>query len=273
MNPKKNVILPDSGVQFVGWWLNEIVKFREVFLSLMIRDIKLRYRHAALGILWVVIQPAFTMAIVYFIFSKHFSNPALDFTTYVFAGMIAWQWFASTILQASTSLIEDAKLVQKIYFPRIIIPAASVLSFAFDFLISIAALFALCWFRNAHLDFKPLIFLISIMMILGLNVFLGGALAYLSATYKDFKYVLPFIAQLGFFLTPVIYDFSVIPEKFKSLFLANPFCLPIELFRYSLFEGYTLQFNPWFAMIPIVAIVVIAFAVFKKCEFILAERL
>lgn len=224
-----------------GWRtlnLREIWAYRELFWVLTKRDIKVRYKQTALGVIWVILQPLASMVIFSIIFGSFakFPSDGFPYPVFVYAALLPWTFFASAISSSGNSVIASANLVSKVYFPRIIIPLSSVGALLVDFVISTTVLLALMAYYGVtwtlNLLAAPLLAMAVIFTALGV----GTLLSALNVAYRDFRYIIPFLVQFWMFATPVIYPTSIIPEKWQWLLSLNPMTGLIEGFR-SAFLG------------------------------------
>ena len=219
-----------------GWHLpdfREIWAYRELLWVLALRDIRVRYKQAVLGAAWAVIRPLMQMLIFTVLFGRLAKIPSdgAPYPVFVFAGLLPWTFFANTVSASAHSLVASSNLVSKVYFPRLIVPAASMGSALLDFFVSLVLLLALLlWYG---LSWSPAMLLAPLlifgMMVLALG--LGTFLAALSVTYRDVAQVVPFAIQLWMFATPVIYPISFIPDQWRWVLLANPMTGYTEAFR------------------------------------------
>jgi lipopolysaccharide transport system permease protein len=235
-------------------WL-EIIEFRWVLYMLIVRDIKLRYKQTALGVIWVIFQPLMTALLLTYVFGKWLKveSDGVPYMLFSFAALIPWLVFSQSVQRAGTSLANEAHLVQKIYFPRIFLPIAGTLGVALDFVIAIATIAILFWVYQFPIPktifFLPVISLFLYAFSTAFNILFSA----LSAHYRDFKHMLPFLLQFWMYASPLAYSLSSIPNKWHWLFAINPLTGIIEVFRWSLL-GHC-QF-PW---MPFIALVFITF--------------
>jgi len=219
--------------------LREIWEYRELFYFLAWRDVKVRYKQTALGVLWAVIQPFFTMIVFTLLFGRIAKVPTegIPGPVFYFSALLPWIYFSSTLNAAGMSLVSNANLLTKIYFPRIILPAASALSGLVDFLIATALLAAMMFYFHIRAGWAlllwPALVVLLVMLTLGVSMFLAAV----NVKYRDVKYAIPFGIQLWLFVTPVIYPSSFVPERFRPLLALNPLTGLIEAFRHSLVPG------------------------------------
>ena len=260
------VIGPRTGWQVPDF--REIWAYRELLWVLASRDIRVRYKQAVLGAAWAIIRPLMQMLIFTVLFGKLAKIPSdgIPYPVFVFAGLLPWTLFAATISSSSGSLVASANLVSKVYFPRLILPAASMGSATVDFLVSLGLLLLLTiWYG---LSWTPTMllapFLVIGMMVLALGI--GTFLAALSVTYRDVAQVVPFFIQLWMFATPVIYPASFVPEHWRWLLLINPMTGYTEAFRAS-FLGQAID-GPMLtiSIISSVVLLIAGIAYFQRVE-------
>ena len=222
------------------YWL-DLFRYRELFYILAWRDIVVRYKQATMGVLWAVLQPLLTMAIFVVIFSKVANLPSegVPYPVYVFAAMLPWMFFATSFANAGNSLVGNASLISKVYFPRLIIPAASIIVGVVDFLVSFVILLILMviysYYPSWHILTIPFFLLLAFFAAFGLGLFIAS----LNVRYRDFKFVIPFIVQFGLFASPVAYSATLIPEKYLLLYYLNPMVAVIDGFRWAVTGGAT----------------------------------
>ena len=222
-----------------GQYWRDLWRYRELFYFLAWRDILVRYKQTVIGIAWALIRPLLTMAVFTVVFGKIAKLPSegVPYPLLVFAAMLPWQFFATALGEASISLIGNSNLISKIYFPRLIVPAGSVITSFVDFLISGAFLVALmAWYRfvpDWRLLTLPFFILLAFAAALGSGLFLAA----LNVEYRDFRYIVPFIVQFGMYISPVGFSSSVVPEKWRLLYSLNPMVGVIDGFRWALLGG------------------------------------
>jgi len=225
------IIEPDSSAS--TWQLRELWAYRELLWVLTLRDIKVRYKQTALGILWAVIQPVLAMGLFSVIFGQLAKIPSdgHPYPVFVYAALLPWTFFANAVSNSSNSLVGSAQLVSKVYFPRLIIPLSSAGAGLIDFAISAVILLLLMLYYGVgwglHLLAAPLLVLGVVLTALGI----GTLLSALNVAYRDFRYVVPFLIQLWMYATPVVYPASLIPEHWRWALYLNPMAGLIEGFR------------------------------------------
>ena len=220
-----------------NYW-KDIWRFRELFYILSWRDIKVRYKQTVIGAAWSIIRPLLTTIIFTFVFShvaKLKPPPGIPYALMVFVGMLPWQFFSNALSEASSSLIGNANLITKVYFPRMIIPASSVITSLVDFGISFVILLGFCvWYGflpSWHIVFLPLFILLAFTCAFGIGLYLTAV----NVKYRDFRYIIPFIVQFGLYISPVGFSSSNIHEKYKQiLYSLNPMVGVIDGFRWCI---------------------------------------
>jgi len=232
-----------------NYW-KDLWRYRELFYILSWRDLKVRYKQTIIGVVWSVLRPLLTMLIFTFVFGQiaKFPSEGIKYPVLVFAGLLPWQFFASGLTEASNSLIGNERLISKVYFPRMIIPASSVITSLVDFLISLVLMFVLLiWFSvtpSVNLIFLPLFIIMAFFASFGVGIWLTA----LNVKYRDFKHVVPFLVQLGLYISPVGFTSAIaanmIPEKFRVLYYLNPMAGVIDGFRWCFFgDKVTMNWN------------------------------
>ncbi len=217
----------------------EVFRYRDLLFLLAKRDISLRYKQSAIGVLWAVLQPllpALMFTIIFGMFAK-LPSDGTSYLLFVFCGTTIWSLFSQSLTRAGNSLVGNANLVTKIYFPRIIIPLSSVGSVIFDFLISCVVLAILMAIHNVvptvRMFLFPIFVLQTFVTAFGISLWLSA----LNVKYRDFTYALPFVIQVWMYVTPVVYASSIVPDKYRLLFSINPAVGFIEGARWSLISS------------------------------------
>ena len=231
------VIGPESGSVFVE--LKELLRYSELFYFLAKRDIKVRYKQTVLGGLWAVIQPAFAMIVFSVFFGRmaHMPSDGLPYPLFVYAGLLPWTYFAGALSSSGESLVVGSNLITKVYFPRLIAPAAAALAGLLDLFVASFLLAAMMLWYGIYPG--PAAFLLPLLAALLFFCALGAGLwlAALNVQYRDIRYVIPFLIQLWLFSSPVIYPASIIPEGYRFLLELNPMTGIIKAFRLCLLGG------------------------------------
>ena len=236
MHHHKTIIEPGRSSQ--NYW-QDIWRYRDLFYILSWRDIKVRYRQTVLGVAWAILRPLLTMIVFTIVFGRVAHLQDLGTTPYpiiVFAGLLPWQFFSNALTECSNSLTGNTNLITKIYFPRLIIPASSMITSFIDFFISLVILLVLL----IVYQYTPPVTIV-LLPVLSLLVFLAsfGPALYLTALnvrYRDFKYIIPFLVQFGLFISPVGYTSSQIPEAWQGVYALNPVAGVIDVFRWCLVQ-------------------------------------
>jgi lipopolysaccharide transport system permease protein len=217
--------------------LRSIWRFRDLMLALAVRDIKLRYRQTALGVVWVVIQPLLAAGIFAFVFGRvaHLDSGGVPYVLFCYAGLLAWNLFSGVVLKASGSLVANASLVAKIFFPRVVLPFSAVVSTLLDFAIGLVAGFALllAYGRTPGFALLAAPFWLAVLLLLATGI--GLFCSALAVAYRDVTHILPVMLQLLLYGSPVGYTVAVIPEGLpRTLYKLNPLAALIEGFRGAL---------------------------------------
>jgi len=231
----RTVIRPSRG--WVALNLGELWAYRELLFFLTWRDIKVRYKQTVLGALWAVLQPVLTMAVFSVFFGRLAKMPSdgIPYPIFALSGLLPWQLFAYALAQSSNSIVANKNLVSKVYFPRLIVPLASVLSGLVDFAIAFAVLLAVMLYYGIipglALVAIPFAILLAVVTALAVGLWLSA----LNVKYRDVQYTIPFLSQFWMFVTPIAYPTSLIPERFRVLYGLNPMSGVVECFRWALF--------------------------------------
>jgi lipopolysaccharide transport system permease protein len=220
------------------YW-RELWRYRELFQVLAWRDVAIRYRQTAIGVAWAVIRPVLTMIIFTVIFGRLAKLPSggAPYALMVFAGLLPWTFFATALADASASLVSNANLIGKVYFPRLIVPTATVVAGTLDFAISLGVMAAMMvWYRFApdwRLALLPAFGALAFLAALGPSLWIAAV----NVRYRDFRYVIPFIVQFGLYVSPVGFSSTVTPERWRLLYELNPMVGVIDGFRWCLLAG------------------------------------
>jgi len=227
-------IRPSKG--WVSLRLGELFEYRELLYFLVWRDIKVRYKQTALGASWAVIQPFFTMVVFSLFFGKLAKMPSdgVPYPIFSFAALVPWTFFATSLTNSSNSLVGSSNLIKKVYFPRLAIPIATVLSGLVDFAIAFGMLIGMMlWYGimpTANVLWLPFFLLLALVTSLGVGLWLSA----MNVQYRDVKYVVPFLTQFWLFATPVAYPSSLLAGKWRAIYALNPMVGVVEGFRWSL---------------------------------------
>jgi len=269
---EKNLITEGTGAPFDlviepgrslrNYW-RDLWQYRELFYFLSWRDILVRYKQTAIGVAWGILRPLLTMIVFTIIFGYLAKLPSdgVPYPILVFAAMLPWQFFSSSLSECSNSFITNANMLTKIYFPRLIVPASAVIVNLVDFLISFVILGALmAWFR-----FVPDLRVLTLPFFLGMAFLasfgLGLWMATLNVKYRDFRYVVPFIVQFGLYISPVGFSSSVVPGKWRLLYSINPMVGVIDGFRWAILGGSYRIYWPGFVLSLALTLIIFLLAI------------
>ena len=222
-----------------GWaWpkLRELWEFRELLLFFAWRDIKVRYRQTVMGVLWAIIQPFFTMVIFSLFFGRLANIPSdgVPYPVFSFAALVPWTFFANALAQASNSLVVNANMVKKIYFPRLALPIATVLAGIVDFVLAFILLLGIMLYYGlvptVNIIWLPFFALLALVTSLGVSLWLSA----MNVQFRDVRYTIPFLTQAWLFVTPIAYPSSLLPEPWRIVYGLNPMAGVVEGFRWAL---------------------------------------
>lgn len=267
MHPKTLVI--KAGLVNKNYW-QDLWRYRELFYFLAWRDILVRYKQTVIGIAWALLRPLITMIVFTVVFGKFANLPSegAPYPILVFAALLPWQFFSNALTDCSNSLINDANLISKVYFPRLIVPTSAVVVSFVDFLISgIILLGLMAWY-----DFVPewRIILLPLFTFIAFLLSLGAGLWFsaLNVEYRDFRYVVPFIVQFGLYVSPVGFSSNVVPEQWRLLYSLNPMVGVIDGFRWAILGGdYEIYWSGfWLSLLLVVIVLVTGIWHFRSME-------
>lgn len=243
-------LIIENGLADRHYW-RDLWRYRELFLVLAWRDVSVRYKQTAIGLIWALIQPLLTMIVFTVIFSKVAKMPTEGTAPYalmVYAGLLPWQLFATSLSGASNSITGNANLIGKVYFPRLIVPTAAIVVSFVDFLISFVILIGLMlWYQFAptwHILTLPLFLVMAFLASLGPGLWITS----LNVKYRDFRYIIPFVVQFGLYVSPVGFSSAVVPDEWRLLYSINPVVGVIDGFRWAILGGESLLYWPGFAL-------------------------
>ena len=245
--PPKLII--EAGRTEKQYW-RDLWRYRELFYFLAWRDILVRYKQTVIGVVWALLRPFLTMIVFVIVFGRIAKMPSggIPYPILVFAALLPWQFFSTALSEASNSLVGNANLISKVYFPRLIIPAGAVITSMVDFLISFGLLAVLMAWYQFIPDWRmltlPLFAVIAFVAALGPGLYLTA----LNVKYRDFRYIIPFIVQFGLFLSPVGFSSNVIPEQWRLLYSLNPMVGVIDGFRWAICRGAAQIYMPGFLL-------------------------
>jgi lipopolysaccharide transport system permease protein len=262
--PATLVIAPGTTAR--NYW-RDLWHYRELLYFLAWRDILVRYKQTAIGIAWALIRPALTM-LVFVAFRKLAALPSttVPAPVFVLAAVLPWQFFASALSESSMSLIGNANLISKVYFPRLVIPAAAVVTSLVDFAVTLGLLaIVMAWYGVAP-GWQIVALPAFVLMTFALSLGIGLLFAALNVEYRDFRYVVPFIVQFGLFVSPVAFATADVPASWRMLYALNPLVGVIDGFRWSLFGGALDIGTVWVALAMTVAMMLVGVWYFRKME-------
>lgn len=257
------------------YW-TDLWRYRELFYFLAWRDLLVRYKQTVIGVAWAFLRPLLVMLVFTVVFGRIAKLPsegAAPYSILVFVAMLPWQFFASSLTESSNSLISNVNLVSKIYFPRLIVPASSVITSFVDFLISFVILVLLMvWYRYSptwHLIVLPLFVVLAFALSIGVGLWLCA----LNVKYRDFRYVVPFIVQFGLYISPVGFSSSIVPLKWRLLYSFNPLVGIIDGFRFALIRNNAPIYWPsiWLSVGLTTALCLFGIRYFRKTERLFAD--
>jgi lipopolysaccharide transport system permease protein len=266
---KTEELIIEAGRTERQYW-QDIWRYRELFYFLAWRDILVRYKQTLIGIAWALIRPFLTMVVFTVVFGKlaKLDMGGPPYPILVFAAMLPWQFFSSALSECSNSLITNANLISKVYFPRLVVPASAVIVSFVDFMISGIILLALMAWYDFVPSWRILTLPLFILIAFAASMGAGLWLAALNVKYRDFRYIVPFIVQFGLYISPVGFSSSIVPEKWRSLYSLNPMVGVIDGFRWAILGGETKLY--WSGFTISVGLVVLLFAsgvwYFRKVE-------
>lgn len=239
MSVIQDEVIIEAGRGLKHYW-TDLWAYRELFYFLAWRDIAVRYKQAVIGVAWSIIRPLLTMAVFVVVFGKLAKLPTEADAPYpilVFAAMLPWQFFANALSESSNSLVGNANMISKVYFPRLAIPASSVIVSFVDFLISFGLLVVLmACYRFApswHIVALPLFALLAFSVAIGAGLWFAS----LTVKYRDFRFIVPFVAQFGLYVSPVGFSSKIVPPQWRLLYSMNPMVGVIDGFRWSIIGG------------------------------------
>lgn len=264
-------IIIEPGRTEKNYW-KDLWHYRELFYILAWRDVKVRYKQTVIGVLWSILRPLLTMLVFTVVFSKIAKLPSEGTAPYailVYAAMLPWQFFSTALTECSNSLVTNSNLISKVYFPRLIVPASTVISSFVDFLVSFVVLFFLMLYYQ-YMPPLQILFLPLFLVFVFLTSFsLGLYLTAVNVKYRDFRYIIPFVVQFGLYISPVGFSSNIVPEKWRMLYNLNPMVGVIDGFRWCIMgTEFTKELAVSMGMSLTISILVLIFAIwyFRKVE-------
>jgi lipopolysaccharide transport system permease protein len=236
---KQDVLIIKPGSLASRFW-RDLWSYRELFFVLAWRDVSVRYKQTVIGLLWAVLRPFLTMVVFTIIFGKLAGLPTeagAPYALLVFAALLPWNMFSTSVADASSSLIGNSNLISKVYFPRLIIPAAAVVTSLVDFLVSLVILFGLMvWYQYVpgwQFVLLPIFTMMAALAAFGLGLYFSS----MTAKYRDFRIIVPFALQFGLYISPVGFSISLVPDNWRLIFSLNPLVGIIDGFRWCILSG------------------------------------
>ncbi len=250
-------------------YFKDLLAYRELFLLLAWRDILVRYKQTIIGVAWSVLRPLLTMIVFTIVFGRLAKMPSegVAYPILVYAALLPWQFFSNTVNEGGNSLVNNASMISKVFFPRIIIPTTAMIVSLIDFLISILILSALMvWYQQVptwRVVFLPVFLGLAAITALGVTYMIAA----LNVKYRDFRHVLPFIIQFGLYISPVGFSSTVVPENWRLVYSLNPMVGVIEGFRWAII-GNTTMYWPGFYLSVGLAFLLFGtgFGIFRRME-------
>jgi len=249
INISQKELVIEAGRTESQYW-KDLWRYRELFYFLAWRDILVRYKQTAIGVAWALIRPFLTMVVFTVVFGQLAKLPSqgVPYPILVFAGMLPWQFFSNALSECSNSLVGNANLISKVYFPRLIVPTSAVIVSFVDFLISGMILLGLMAWYNFVPDWRILTLPIFILIACAASMGVGLWLAALTVQYRDFRFVVPFIIQFGLYISPVGFSSAIVPEEWRLLYSINPMVGVIDGFRWAILGGNATLYMPGFLL-------------------------
>jgi lipopolysaccharide transport system permease protein len=264
----------EAGRTELHYW-RDLWHFRELFYFLAWRDVLVRYKQTVIGVAWSVIRPLLTMIVFTVVFSKFAKLPSggVPYPIMVYVAMLPWQFFSGALTESSNSLISNANMLTKVYFPRMVVPASAVIVSLIDFLISFVILLLLmAWYRFLP-DWRIILVPLFLCFAFAASIGAGLWLAALNVRYRDFRYIVPFIVQFGLYISPVGFSSSVVPQNWRLLYSLNPMVGVIDGFRWAILGGSAEIYWPGFSLSLAVTflLVWVGISYFRKTERVLVD--
>jgi lipopolysaccharide transport system permease protein len=269
MSFNQNVIIIEAGRTERHYW-HDLWRYRELFFFLAWRDILVRYKQTVIGILWALGRPLITMLVFTLVFSKLAKLPSegVPYPILIFAALLPWQFFSGAFSGAGESLVSNASMISKVYFPRMVVPASAVIVSFVDFLISGMILVGLMiWYGfapNLHMLALPLFIIVAFAAAMGAGLWIAA----LNVKYRDFRIIVPFVVQFGLYISPVGFSSTIVPEQWRLLYSLNPMVGVIDGFRWAILGGNTRLYWPGFllSLFLVLVILITGIVYFRKTE-------
>ena len=257
-----------------NYW-RDLWRYRELFYILAWRDFKVRYKQTVIGVAWSVLRPLLTMIVIVVVFSKLAKLPSEGNAPYAImslAGLLPWQFFSNALTESSNSLISNTNLFTKVYFPRLLIPASSIVLGFVDFLITFAMLLLIMipyhFVPSINMIFLPFFFILTFLASFGVGLLMST----LNLKYRDFRFIVPFIVQFGMYISPVAFSSSIVPQKYQLLYSLNPMVGVIDGFRWCIIGEVPLNISSLvISTVVIIGFTILGIRYFRKTEKMLAD--
>ena len=264
----KPELIIEAGRAEKQYW-QDLWRYRDLFYFLAWRDILVRYKQTAIGVIWALIQPFITM-VVFTVFAGLTKLPSegVPQPILIFAGILPWQFFTNSLSGCSNSLVSNANLISKVYFPRLIVPISAIVVSFVDFMISGIILLGLMAWYNYVPGWQILLLPVFVAIASAAAIGAGLLLASLNVQYRDFRFIVPFIVQFGMYISPVVYSSSIIPEQYRLLYSLNPMVGVIDGFRWCVLGGESKLYLPGFALSLglVILMLIVGIVYFRKME-------
>lgn len=269
MIDNQSILTIEAGRTELHYW-KDLWRYRELFYFLAWRDVLVRYKQTVIGLAWALLRPFLTMVVFVVVFGKLAKLPSEDvpYPILVFAALLPWQFFANAFTEAGNSLISNANMISKVYFPRLVVPASAVIVSFVDFLISGVILVALMFWYGFATDWRiltlPLFIVIAFAAAMGTGLWISA----LNVKYRDFRYIIPFVVQFGLYISPVGFSSSIVPEQWRLLYSINPMVGVIDGFRWAILGGNAHLYWPGFmlSLLLVSLITITGIYYFRKTE-------
>lgn len=267
--PRPAPLIIEAGRTERHYW-QDLWRFRELFYILAWRDILVRYKQTTIGIAWAIVRPLLTMLVFTVVFGRIAKLPSdgIPYPVLVLAGLLPWQFFAASVTEAGNSLIGNASMISKVYFPRLTIPASAVIVGFIDLLVAgLLAVPILAWYGivpDARIVTLPLFVAMAFAASMGAGLWIAA----LNVKFRDFRYIVPFALQLGLYVSPVGFSSAIVPQAWRLAYYANPMAGAIDGFRWSLLGGRAPLYGPGMALSLAVVLVLLVSGIhyFRKTE-------
>lgn len=225
--------------------MRELWRYRELLYFFAWREIKLRYRQAAFGVAWALIQPLFGMILFTLVFGRlaHMPSDGVPYPIFCYSALVLWTYFSGVLAIASTSLTTNSSLIEKVYFPRMFLPVGTAVAGLLDFLVGTLLLVGLMYYYHVRASWALLLSPLFVLMLIILTTGVSMMLAALNVRYRDIKFAVPFLIQVWLFATPVIYPVTMVPSRFRPILALNPCWGIVDGFRACLFPGLPFHFK------------------------------